>query len=74
MGLKPIRVRVPLGPLYGGVLDAVHGPEIGDPYSAPPRERPYVDELVGEVKPLRIGVWPGIPGGGLSYRPVRLPR
>lgn len=46
-----------------GILDAVHGPEIGDPYSAPPRERPYVDELTGDVKPLRIGVWTGIPGG-----------
>jgi amidase len=46
-----------------GVLDAVHGSEVGDPYSALPRERPYLDELVGDVKPLRIGVWSGIPGG-----------
>jgi amidase len=45
-----------------GVLDAVHGPEIGDPHSAPRRERPYVDELVGDVNPLKIGVWTEIPG------------
>lgn len=46
-----------------GVLDAVHGHGIGDPYAAPPPRRPYVDELAGEVEPLRIGVWTGIPGG-----------
>jgi amidase len=46
-----------------GVLDAVHGPGVGDPYAAPPPVRPYVDELVGEIEPLRIGVWTGIPGG-----------
>ena len=46
-----------------GVLDAVHGPDIGDPYAAIPPERPYVDELVGDDRPLRIGVWTEIPGG-----------
>ncbi len=46
-----------------GILDAVHGPEIGDPYSAPAPERPYVEELVSDIEPLRIGVWTGIPGG-----------
>ncbi len=55
-----------------GILDAVHGPGIGDPYSAPPPERPYVAELAGDVKPLRIGMWTGIPGGrsGLSGEAV----
>ncbi|MDG2111353.1 MAG: amidase [Actinomycetota bacterium] len=46
-----------------GVLDAVHGPDVGDPYAAPPPLRPYVEELTGEVAPLRIGVWSGVPGG-----------
>lgn len=46
-----------------GVLDAVHGPGIGDPYAAPPPVRPYVDELDCAIEPLRIGVWTGIPGG-----------
>jgi amidase len=46
-----------------GVLDAVHGPGAGDPYAAPPPGRPYVEELIGEIEPLRIGVWTGIPGG-----------
>lgn len=46
-----------------GVLDAVHGPDVGDPYAARPNVRPYRDELAGDVEPLRIGVWTGIPGG-----------
>lgn len=45
------------------VLDAVHGPDVGDPYAVRPPDRPYVEELAGDVKPLRIGVWTGIPGG-----------
>jgi amidase len=46
-----------------GVLDAVHGPAVGDPYAAPPPRGPYLEELGGDVEPLRIGVWTGIPGG-----------
>jgi len=49
-----------------GVLDAVHGPDVGDPYAAPPPARPYVDELTATPSPLRIGVWTGIPGGRTS--------
>jgi len=37
------------------VLDAVHGPMPGDPYTAPPPERPYVDELGADPGALRIG-------------------
>jgi amidase len=37
------------------LLDAVHGPGVGDPYWAPPPARPYVDELSAEPVPLRIG-------------------
>jgi amidase len=39
-----------------GLLDAVHGPVLGDPYVAPPPPHPYTDELDREFKPLRIGV------------------
>ncbi len=38
------------------VLDAVQGPAPGDPYVAPPPERPYVDELEADPGELRIAV------------------
>jgi amidase len=38
------------------VLDAVHGPAPGDPYVAPPPERPYVEELGADPGRLRIGL------------------
>src|SRR5258707_14505226 len=38
------------------ILDAVHGPAPGDPYVAPPPERPYVDELEADPGKLRIGL------------------
>jgi amidase len=38
------------------VLDAVHGPAPGDPYAAPPPQRPYADELAVEPGRLRIGL------------------
>ena len=37
------------------LLDAVHGPAVGDPYWAPPPARPYVEELTAAPAPLRIG-------------------
>lgn len=37
-------------------LDATHGPAPGDPYVAPPPERPYVEELGADPGPLRIAV------------------
>jgi amidase len=37
------------------LLDAVHGPVLGDPYWSPPPARPYVDELEDESGGLRIG-------------------
>lgn len=39
------------------ILDAVQGPAPGDPYFAPPVERPYVEELGADPGSLRIGVW-----------------
>src|SRR5213080_3672160 len=38
------------------ILDAVHGPAPGDPYVAPPPERPYVTELEADPGQLRIGL------------------
>ena len=38
------------------VLDAVHGPAPGDPYAAPPPERPYAEELTADPGALRIGM------------------
>ena len=38
-----------------GVLDAIRGPGAGDPYTAPPPPRPYVDEVGADPGRLRIG-------------------
>lgn len=40
------------------LLDATAGPEIGDPYYAPPQERPYVEELRAKPTRLRIAFTP----------------
>jgi amidase len=37
------------------VLDAVHGPMPGDPYTAPPPDRPYLVEVGADPGSLRIG-------------------
>lgn len=47
------------------LLDAVQGAMPGDPYTAPPPARPYVDELGADPGSLRIGLRvepPSIPG------------
>jgi len=36
------------------LLDATCGPDVGDPYWAPPRERPYTDEIGADPGKLRI--------------------
>ncbi|MEE1783766.1 amidase [Streptomyces sp. SP17BM10] len=38
------------------LLDLVHGPEAGDPYSAPRPERPYAQEVTRSPGSLRIGL------------------
>ena len=45
------------------LLDATSGPALGDPYYAPPQERPYLDELKQAPGRLRIAfsVTPSIP-------------
>ncbi len=37
------------------LLDAVDGPRPGDPYAAPPKTRPFLDEVTAEPGRLRIG-------------------
>ena len=45
------------------VLDVLAGPMPGDPYSAAPPPRPFLDEVGAEVGPLRIGVRALAPNG-----------
>ncbi|MEE2678933.1 MAG: amidase family protein [Myxococcota bacterium] len=39
------------------LLDATAGPDLGDPYWAPPPERPYLEEVGRPPGQLRIGYW-----------------
>jgi amidase len=39
------------------ILDAVRGPAPGDPYVAPPPERPYIEEVDADPGRLRIALW-----------------
>lgn len=47
------------------LLDAVAGPELGDPYWAPPPQRPYLEEVGADPGRLRIALqtqtWNGAP-------------
>ncbi len=36
------------------MLDAVHGEDVGAPYAAPPRARPFLDEVTAEPGRLRV--------------------
>ena len=45
------------------VLDAVAGPAPGDPYTAPPPQRPWLDEVGAEPGRLRVGVARSLPDG-----------
>jgi amidase len=51
------------------ILDATHGPGPGDPYVAPPPERPYVDELSADPGRLRIGVMTAAPADHFEVHP-----
>jgi amidase len=52
-----------------GVLDAICGPMAGDPYSAPPFERPLCEELSRAPGRLRIGLLSRRPGEGPQLHP-----
>jgi amidase len=45
------------------LLDATSGPDIGDPYYAPPKKRPFLEEVGQEVGRLNIGFLTSIPKG-----------
>ena len=45
------------------LLDATSGPDFGDPYWAPPKERSYLKEVSREPGRLKIGVLLEIPAG-----------
>jgi amidase len=51
------------------LLDAVHGPGVGDPYWAPPPARAYVDELTADAGSLRIGWVSQLPDGSFATDP-----
>ena len=38
------------------ILDLVHGPEPGDPYAAPPPERPFTEELAADPGRLHVAM------------------
>ena len=45
------------------ILDATRGPGAGDPYSAAPPERPYIDEVVTDPGTLRVAFTSRAPNG-----------
>jgi len=51
------------------VLDAVAGPEPGDPYAAPTPSRPFVEELGADPGRLRIGMQSAAFGGTVTTHP-----
>ncbi len=51
-------------------LDAVAGPDIGDPYFAPPIKRPYLQEVATSPKKLKIAMLTQAPNGAKVYDDV----
>lgn len=51
------------------LLDAVAGPDVGDPYWAPPPSRPYADEVGADPGSLRIGWVTQPPDGSATTDP-----
>src|SRR5215831_15708674 len=49
------------------LLDATSGPDLGDPYWAPPRARPFADEVGVEPGRLRIAFTAATPEGDLGH-------
>ena len=45
------------------LLDVTSGPDIGDPYYAPPVERPFLKEVGKDVGRLKIGLLTSVPEG-----------
>ncbi len=51
------------------ILDAVQGPAPGDPYLAPPPERPYLEEVGADPGRLKIGLMTTPPAGQFETHP-----
>ncbi len=51
------------------ILDAISGPMPGDPYSAPPPHRPFLEEVERDPGRLRIGLMTERPGKGAPLDP-----
>ncbi len=51
------------------LLDAVAGPDVGDPYWAPPPARPFADEVGADPGSLRIGWVTDVPDGSAETDP-----
>jgi amidase len=49
------------------LLDATSGPDVGDPYWAPPPARPFLDEVGADPGRLRIGLCVRTPEGDLGH-------
>ena len=45
------------------LLDVSSGPDLGDPYYAPPIERPFFEEIKKDVRRLKIGFLTSVPEG-----------
>jgi amidase len=45
------------------LLDVTSGPAIGDPYYAPPKQRPFLQEVQRDVGRLKIGFLTSLPNG-----------
>jgi len=52
------------------LLDATCGPAPGDPYAAPPRSRPYTEEVGAGPGRLRIAIGAAAPGGAYYHPEV----
>jgi amidase len=52
-----------------GILDVMHGAAPGDPYAAPPPDRPYIEEVGADPGRLRIGLMTAPPGGQFETDP-----
>ena len=53
------------------MLDATQGPDVGAPYAAPPRERPYVEEIRRAPRKLRIAFSTGSLFGRETHADVK---
>jgi amidase len=78
-GLKPTRARISLAPFAddlvcehvltrsvrdsAAILDLTAGPALGDPYWAPPQERPFIEEVGTNPGKLRIAYSMDLIGG-----------